>query len=123
MTTKDREILENIFKELSELNDGSKFSRTRLIKMANHIIKCEQQSRTGKENELLTKTTNWLSRRIEEWEKVNNTTLGAKVRVKENALVLKDPRSKLSGKDKALEPWNKLSDEDKAFLKSCAIKP
>lgn len=123
MTTRDREFLENILNKLSGVDDGSDFLKTTLIEMANHIEKCEQQSRTDKERELLVLAKNWLNRRLEEWEKANNKTTGIKVYAKENALVPKDSQDKLIEKHKALEPWKKLTEEDKAFLKSRGIKP
>lgn len=123
MTTKDREILENIFKELYDVKDGSALSPNRLVGMVEHVKKCEGQSRTDKENELLTRTKGLLDRRMGEWEKANNKTMELKVCSKKDALAHRDSQDKSIEKYKALERWKKLSEYDKAFLKSCGMKP
>jgi len=110
MVTRDREILNSFLRELFGVNNGSFFSHSRLVLILEHTKKCEKQLETDKENALLTKVEYWLDIRIKEWEKANNKTVGFKVCTEKN--------TSTSG-----DPWNKLSKEDIAFLKSCNIKP
>ena len=123
MQVSDRERGGGRWQHIWGPDEGEESKERRLISMTQHLKKCEGQSRTDKENSLFVKTKKLLDRRMKEWEKANNKTTGTKVYAKKNTLAHRDSQDKSIEKHKALETWEKLKEPDKAFLRSCNIKP